>query len=202
MKYGSTTFLFTLIFDRYAYACFRKEGVVLSKKKVHKEYKEMIRRTPALPDENPFLGNLLMGCYVLSFYKAYPETVNEELFRKLVHSLCYSKPMVNAHKKQDAFDEKVLLQKEKDAEASKGSSYEMDWQYAFQRGEGSYDFIYTRCGLCQLGFRENCSHLIRFLCEADFITYNLMGADLKRTQTIAEGGTCCDFHVERKEKSI
>ena len=202
MKYSLTPFLFTLIFDRYAYACFKKEGIVISKKKVHKEYKEMVERTPALPDDDPFLGNLLMGCYALSFYKAYPEIITEELFRKLVHALCYSKPMVNAHKKEDAFDEKTLLQKEKDAKSPKESSYEMGWQYTFNRGKDFYDLIYTKCGLCQLGARENCSHLIRYLCEADLITYDLMGARLKRTQTIAEGGSCCDFHIERKEKNI
>ena len=42
--------------------------------------------------------------------------------------------------------------------------------------------------------------LIRYLCEVDFITYDLMGADLRRTQTLANGGSCCDFHVSKKEK--
>ena len=160
----------------------------------------MIIRTPALPKDNPFIVNVLMGCYALSFYKAYPDMISDELFHKLILALCSSKPMVNAHKKEDAFDEKTLLQKDKGAFLSQKSDDEMDWRYSFQREKDHYDLIYTRCGLCQLGKRENCFHLIRYLCEADFITYDLMGADLKRTQTLASGGTCCDFRVSRKDK--
>lgn len=162
----------------------------------------MIIRTPALSKDNPFIGNVLMGCYALSFYKAYPDMISEELFHKLVLALCSSKPMVSGHKKEDAFDEQTLLQKEKRAFLSQNSEDEMDWRYSFQRDKDQYDLIYTRCGLCQLGKRENCFHLIRYLCEADFITYDLMGADLKRTQTLAGGGSCCDFHVSRKDKKI
>lgn len=161
----------------------------------------MIIRTPALPEDNAFKGNILMGCYALSFYKACPEIVSEELFRELVLTLCHSRPMVSGHKKEDAFDEKTLLQKEKGALVSQNSDFEMDWKYSFQRGNDHYDLTYTKCGLCRLGIRENCFRIIKYLCEADFITYDLMGADLKRTQTLAGGGKCCDFHVTRKDKS-
>lgn len=200
MRFDLTARLFPLIFDKYAYSLFERKGFSLSRKKVHIEYKAMIIRTPALPKNNPFIGNVLMGCYALSFCKAYPDIIDEELFRELVLALCNSKPMINGHKKEDAFDEKMLLQKEEGASLSQNSDYEMDWRYRFQREKDCYDLIYTRCGLCQLGRRENCFHLIRYLCEADFITYDLMGADLKRTQTLASGGTCCDFHVSRKDK--
>lgn len=199
MKYDITARFFPLIFDQYAYDFFKKEGLSLSKKKIHETYKEMVKRTPSLPKDNSFIGNLLMGCYALSFYKAYPDVINEELFHQLVLTLCLSKPMVKAHKNEDPFDEKVLLLKEKEAVLSQNSSYEMDWKYTFKRNDDSYDLTYTKCGLCQLGKRENCFHLIPYLCEADFITYDLMGADLKRTTTLANGDSCCDFHISRKD---
>ena len=201
MKYDLTARLFPLLFDKYAYSLFKQNGLSLSKKKVHQEYRSMVMCTPSLHKDSPFIGNLLMGCYALSFYKAYPERVNDKLFHELVLTLCNSKPMVNGHKSEDAFDEKALLQKEKGAPLSEKSDFEMDWKYSFQRGKDHYDLIYTKCGLCHLGRRENCFHLIRYLCEADFITYDLMGADLKRTQTLAEGGNCCDFHVSRKGRT-
>ncbi len=110
--------------------------------------------------------------------------------------------MTDGHKKENAFDEKMLMQKEQGASLSRNSRYEMDWQYTFHRNKDSYDLTYTKCGLCQLGKRENCFHLIRYLCEADYITYDLMGANLKRNHTIAEGSSSCDFHVSRKETGL
>ena len=200
MKYDLTARLFPVIFDRYAYGLFRREGIDISRRKVHTAYRAMVRRTPALPKGSSFAGNLLMGCYVLSFWNAYPGRISEELFHQLVVTLCTSRPMVNGHRNEDAFDEKTLSRKEQEAPLSGNPDYEMDWQYSFQRSSSSYDLIYTKCGLCQLGRRENCFHLIRYLCEAYFITYDLMGASLKRTKTIAQGDHCCDFHVCRKEK--
>ena len=94
----------------------------------------------------------------------------------------------------------MLIKKEKDALLSQDANFEMGWKFTLQRNEDSYDLTYMKCGLCQLGKRENCFHLIRYLCEADFITYDLMRADLRRTQTLANGGSCCDFHVSKKEK--
>ena len=200
MKYDLTARMFPLIFDKYAYRFLDQKGLSLSKKKVHEEYRSMVIRTPVLPKDNHFIGNILMGCYALSFYKACPDMVSEDLFHQFVLTLCNSKPMVNGHKSEDAFDETTLLQKEKGAPLSQLSDFEMDWKYSFQRGKDHYDLTYTQCGLCQLGRRESCFHLIRYLCEADFITYDLMGAELKRTQTLANGGGCCDFHVSRKKE--
>lgn len=200
MKYDLTARLFPLLFDQYAYPPLKKRGLPVIKKKIHQTYRKMVERTPGLSKDSQFTGNLLMGCYVLSFYKAYPSLISEEIFHELVLALCNSRPMVAGHKNADAFDEKMLSQKEKDALYSQNSSYEMDWRFTLQRDRNSYDLIYSKCGLCELGRRENCFHLIRYLCEADFITYDLMGADLHRTDTLASGGECCDFHVSRKKE--
>ncbi len=200
MKYDLTARLFPLIFDKYAYGILKEKGLKLSKKAVHKEYRSMIKRTPELQKDSLFTGNLLMGCYVLSFYKAYPDLIDEKIFHDLVIALCLSKPMVNGHRNEDAFDEKTLKLKETDALRSQDSDLEMDWRYTFHREKDHYDQIYTKCGLCQLGKREDCFHLIRYLCESDLITYDLMKADLQRTMTIANGDECCDFHVSRKDR--
>ena len=202
MRYDLTARLFPLIFDRYAFSYLKDAGIhSLRRKEVRGEYRAMVERTPDLPKGNSFLGNILIGCYVLSFYKAAPDLISEEIFHGLILALCNSKPMVNGHKNEDAFDAKTTEQKEKDAETSQSSDWEMDWRYSFQKhGDSSYDITYTRCGLCQLGRRENCFHLIRYLCEADYITYSLMGAALTRNETLASGGCCCDFHITRKKE--
>ena len=201
MKYGFSARLFPLMFDKYVYAFLEDNGIrSISKANIHKEYKKMVQRTPELPKDNPFLGNILIGCYVLSFYKASPELISEEIFHELIIVLCHSKPMVNGHKNEDAFDKKMLEQKKKDAAASQTSDQELDWKFTIDvKNNDSYDITYTKCGLCQLGRREHCFHLIPYLCEADYITYSLMGAELRRDHTLAKGDDYCDFQVSRKK---
>lgn len=200
MKYDITARLFPLIFDKYAYSCLQDKGITLSHKQVHKEYKAIVERTPSLPKDSSFIGNLLMGCYVLSFYKTDPKQITESVFRDLVSALCLSNPMVKGHKGENPFDHKALLHKEKEAALSIESKNPMDWQFTFTYDEDAFDLTYTSCGLCQLGKREKCFHLIKYLCEADYVTYDLMGTKLIRHHTLANGDECCDFHVERKEK--
>ena len=206
MKYGFTAFLFTKFFDRNVLNFLAGKGIVSLnrfKKKLHKEYREMVKRTPAIDRDNDLTGTLYMGCYILSVYKACEEKLTVEDFSELVKDLCYSKVMVDAHKDADAFDDKYLKNKEKWAKKRKDSDKEMDWEYTINIAENRsfYDIRYTRCGLCALGKQEGLQHLIRYLCQADYITYEMMGCKLTREHTIANGDGYCDFHIERKKES-
>ncbi len=101
----------------------------------------------------------------------------------------------------EAFDEKNILRRKTAAEKSQTSAYEMDWVSTFrQHNADEYEFTYTKCGLCELGKREKCFHLIKYLCMSDYITFNKSGARLVRDHTIANGDGYCDFHVYRKER--
>ena len=72
MKYELTARLFPLLFDQYVYPLLKKRGLPVIKKKIRQTYREMAERTPGLSKDSQFTGNLLMGCYVLSFYNAIP----------------------------------------------------------------------------------------------------------------------------------
>ena len=196
MKYGITAFLFTKFFDKDVINFISSKDIISLngfKKKLHQEYKKMVRRTPGIDKKNDLIGTLYMGCYILSVYKACEGKMREEEFSDLVEVLCHSKIMVNAHKDADPFDDKYLKNKEEWAEKLKNSDNEMDWRYFVDIADD------TRCGLCELGKKEGLQHLIRYLCKADFITYEMMGASLQRTHTIANGDEYCDFHIERKK---
>jgi len=103
---------------------------------------------------------------------------------------------------ESAFSEKNIRTREEAARKSQTSSYEMDWKSTFMRiDKDNYEFTYTKCGLCELGRREDCFHLIKYLCMTDFISFDKGGAKLIRNHTLASGDDYCDFHVSRKEKS-
>lgn len=45
---------------------------------------------------------------------------------------------------------------------------------------------------------ENYFDLAKYLCQLDFVMADMMGIELKRTQTIAEGAQYCDFRYSKK----
>jgi type I restriction enzyme S subunit len=204
MKYGIIGAVMPLIMDGVTYKYLENSGVRVTpefKKKVKKEYKAMVARTPGLAKGNSLEKNLYIGCYLLAYHKAYPDIVTEERFEGLINALCDE--MVKRGKEDDsAISEKCIREREESALKSQKSDYEMDWVFTFKRGEGgnSYEFTYTKCGLCELGRREGCFHLIKYLCKTDYISYDLGGAKLVRDHTIANGDDCCDFKVYRKDR--
>lgn len=65
--------------------------------------------------------------------------------------------------------------------------------------EGEFWCTYTKCGLCTLAQREGMMEFMSPLCKSDFLNYELVGAYLERTKTLATGCDCCDFHVTQVE---
>ncbi len=192
-----------LIMDKAVYAFLRDYGIDVTpafKKRIRKEYKEIVARTPALGKGNSLTKILYIGCYLISFYKAAPDVIDEKCFEELVKYLCDE--MIRRQKEDEsAFSEKNIRTREEAARKSQTSVYEMDWKSTFRRiDKDNYEFTYTKCGLCELGRREGCFHLIKYLCMTDFISFDKGGAKLIRDHTLANGDDYCDFHVSRKEK--
>ena len=202
MKYGLIGAVMPLILDKVTYKYLIATGVDVTKdfkRQIKAEYKAMVKRTPGLAKGNSLAKNLYIGCYLLAFHKAFPDIVTEERFEGMIKAMCDE--MVKRGKEDDcAISEKSKKEREEAAIKSQTSNYEMDWVSTFKRGddETSYEFTYTKCGLCELGRREGCFHLIKYLCKTDYISYDMGGAKLVREHTIANGDDYCDFHVYKK----
>ena len=202
MKYGLMANVLPFMLDKVIYQSLKDSGVELlrsDKTAIRREYKSMVKRTPGLEKGHSLEHILYMGCYLLSFYKAFPEKITEPVFKKLIEDLC--EEMKRRGKEDDSmFKEKTIKIREEAAIKSQSSTYEMDWKSTFRRvNADNYEFTYTKCGLCELGRRENCLHLIKYLCMTDFVSFDLGGARLERNHTLANGDEYCDFHVFRKE---
>ncbi len=206
MKYNLMAKLMPLIMNKIIFEYLKSDSVTVDsdfKRKCKVEYKKIVERTPALEKNNSLLPTLYIGCYLISFYKAFPDLITEQRFEGMIDSLCNSKMLRDGHKNQSAFDKKSLTTRADTAIKSQTSNYEMDWKSTFVLApdKKSFDLTYTKCGLCELGKRENCFHLIKYMCQTDFVTYEYMGANLERYHTLANGDNLCDFHVTKKEES-
>ena len=78
--------------------------------------------------------------------------------------------------------------------------YENDWivDVLGKTEEFELGYNYYQCGICKLCEDENCFELAKYLCQLDFVMADMMGMELIRTQTIAEGAQYCDFRYSKK----
>lgn len=78
--------------------------------------------------------------------------------------------------------------------------YANDWVVDVLPGTEQYDlgYNYLECGVCKLCRDEGCPELAQYLCRLDFLFAQLMGLQLDRTTTLAQGGAMCDFRFRRK----
>jgi hypothetical protein len=168
------------------------------KKKVKKEFKAMLLRTPDIGGSS-LESNLYIAAFVFSLHKAEPGKITPEIVDKMVTAVFDSPFMVKAHrnKKCTMFDDKVQDRHVIESKASQSSKYELDWKFDYKKGVNEFYNTYTECGICKLGKRENCFEFVPCLCNMDERNYRNEGGQLHRTKTLANGDECCNFHVTK-----
>lgn len=60
-----------------------------------------------------------------------------------------------------------------------------------------YGIDITECGICKLFKANQAMKYSSILCEVDKLTYSLVGLELVRTDTIANGASHCDFRFKK-----
>ncbi len=72
--------------------------------------------------------------------------------------------------------------------------YPGDWVMAVSAEDGfDLGVDYTECGILKLCREQEATELMPCLCATDYIMCERMGVALRRTTTLAEGGSRCDF---------
>lgn len=168
-----------------------------------KEYRAIIRRAKDIGPSR-LLSAYCMGAWFIALNRSTGDSAEENyvLFRD---SLQKSRLFAMAMGDADAYlDEKKLPGRLKWAKESKKRTYENDWVVEVLPGGAVFDlgYDYLECGICKLCRDEGCPELARYLCRMDFVLAELMGMELMRTTTIAEGGERCDFRYRRKQQSV
>ena len=168
------------------------------KKKVKKEFKQMLERTPDLGGTS-LEKNLYIAAFVFSLHKAEPVRITPEVVDAMVTAVFDSPFIVNVHKNKKCtlFTDKVQDEKLQESKASQNSKYELDWKFDYKKGVDEFYNTYTECGICKLGKRENCFEFVPCLCNMDERNYRNEGGILHRTKTLGNGDDCCDFHVTK-----
>ena len=190
----------------YSHACKRQlkkqyGGRML--KECRKEYRVIIGRAKDIGPSR-LLNAYCMAAWFIALNRSTGDNAEENytLFRDgLVKSRLFHMAMGNA----DAYlDEKKLPGRLQWAAESNMRQYEHDWVLDVLPGGEEFDlgYDYLECGACKLCRDEGCYELAQYICRLDFVLADMMGMELVRTTTIAEGGERCDFRYRRKKLSV
>ena len=198
MKYGIFGAMIPVLVTKPAFEYLDKTVPGISKQAVKKEYKAIIARQPEIGGmKNNLIVGLFMAAWLMAVYKVNPEKVSEEVFDGLVKAICASDIFIRLNKGKEFFSEKNIGTRNRLQSDPEFNSYEENWKYTF-----TYDMsvpectiTYTKCAICRMAKREDCFHLMKYLCTTDFVQQELMGNTLIRTKTIGSGDEICDFHI-------
>lgn len=198
MKYGMMGPVVSMMLTKPAFEYLDRTVPGISKRAVKKEYREIIRRQPEIGGKkNNLIAGLYTAAWMMAVYRTDPVRVTEEVFDGMVKAVCASDIFVKMNKGRNFFTEKNIGTRNRLQSDPEFNSYPENWKYTF-----TYDMsvpeckiTYTRCAICETARRENCFHLMKYLCTTDFAQQELMGNTLIRTKTIGNGDDICDFHI-------
>lgn len=175
------------------------------KRSAKRIYRQMAARTPEIGSlsKNSLRLCLSAGMVWLSVYEAAEGRMDEACFAGLVQASMEA-PLVQASfksKAKTAFTRKAQQKRADNAakgNAASESPFNWSTEVRLGRDADEYTILYRRCGLCALGRQEGLAHLVPAMCLLDIRAVEWMGGVLYRTQTLADGGDCCDFYICRK----
>lgn len=205
MKYNCACGLYSFVFLKMLKGYYKKYDIERYKnfrelsKRTKKEFKAMIERTPGLDGES-LESQLIGAAFFFSMAKA-DSNLTPELLDDIITKSINSDFMQKAHKREKEsgalFSDKT--QDKKAAEAIKSQSLDklMGWKFTYEKGINEFRCTYTRCGICTLAKREHVEKFLPSMCKMDYEIYKMVGAELIRTKTLANGDECCNFHVKR-----
>ena len=97
---------------------------------------------------------------------------------------------------EDIFSEEFISYEKEQAKNSKLRKYPGDWVFDFVEGDGktfTWGVNYSECGVFKFYKSQGMEHLMPLVCIADYAMARAYGYGLKRTQSIGNGASICDF---------
>ena len=211
MKYGLIGGFIKLAFAKTAFAYLEKAIPELDmddyRKRVLKEYRAIVERTPGIGStkDNMFVMTMYCGAFAIALCKEAEGQMNEETLKGLVRALAYCPLMVKAKQGKSAFTEKEIANRTRQAAWSRAhiEEYPMNWFYYFKTvpGKDEYFITHKQCGICKLTKQEHCEGITKHLCMMDYYTFEMQGAVLDRTKTLGYGDDECNFHLMSRERA-
>ena len=168
-------------------------------KAVKKEYRKIMERADDIGANNNLLSSYSLGAFFISCCRNL-DLSPEEIFKIIETNIKKSKMFKSLMGDAKSYvSEKRRAARREWSKETKERKYKNDWVVDIKEDDPNwYEIDYHECGVCKLFKQEGCFELAKYLCKLDFVIAEVIGLDLHRSQTLAEGGSMCDFRYKIK----
>ena len=204
MKYkGLYLRLFSILLRKPLREAYGKEITRRALKNAPGIYREMLSKVDDIGADNPMAGNIYMCFVLMAVWKGAEGAITPDSFRPVVRELVRS-PL--ASKMVGGRD----MNRPEDIRKSwEGLYAKRDWANLHPRyRDKTWDFnidekmhrdgvyyYFTRCPLNNFARKYGYLEILPACCELDYLITEANHAVLHRDQTLASGGTMCDYWV-------
>ena len=165
---------------------------------------------PTLPyvggEANVLTDSLIMCAWYLPFFRALEgeglslREIAKIAYEKMEHDV-ESKSVEKKRKVREFYFSPSMQTVEINrSKETKSGKYPGDWVSEYVEGDGKiFDFgiDFTECAVCKFLEPHDALRYVPIFCLGDYATYRAFGIGFKRTQTIANGASWCDFRFKK-----
>lgn len=191
--------------------CFMgEEGVESLVSQTRKEYKELIYELPFIGCTDPLTRILINATLCLAIYRvatAHGKEVEEvgEMIYEISKAYLKAYPtFLTRFMGRRNFTKKYQVKLRKRAAESRLRQYPEGYVYDYIEGDGvtfDYGVDYIECASCKFFAKKGASEFAPYLCPVDILYSYALGWGLKRTKTLAQGDTVCNFRFKKGGKT-
>jgi hypothetical protein len=174
--------------------------------RIRDQYSDQARSAPFIGGpENLFTQWLHYGIYFLAVYRVvHPKYLLREQVGRVIFDIyldmadhpAWLRYLVGALKYRSGYVDKMR----RAAALSQQRRYPGDWVLEFVPGDGGefdWGLDITECGILKYYRAQGVPELTPYICLGDYVISRAFDRGLVRHETLAEGGTRCDFRYQK-----
>lgn len=172
-------------------------------------YRELLSRADDVGAKNPMAGNLYQALIFFALRQAADGKMTEDDLRGITDELLSTPPFkafglfINLNKPLGIKLMAAGMRRSADWIEEHPQYKDVSWDFNFDETKHKQGFYYhfTRCPIYAFAQREGFLGILPIICDTDFKTAENLHGRLIREQTLARGGTVCDYwYVGSKEQ--
>ena len=202
MKYtGKYWFVLTLLLRKPMREAFGKETTAKALRDGKRIYREMLAKTDDIGADNPMASNIYISYVLMAIWKAADGAISADSLADIVNALIES-PRVRKHMGNidlndpaDCASFYAKLKANKQWADDHPQYCDITWDFNFDEAkhrDGVY-YHYTRCPIEKFARENGFLEVLPVGCNFDYASARAKHAVLHREQTLASGGTMCDY---------
>ena len=204
MKYkGSYLRLFSMLLRKHLKKAYGKEVTRRALKNAPGIYREMLTQVDDIGSDNPMASNIYMCFVLMAVWKGAEGAISPDSFRPVIRDMVKS-PMVtkilgkrDMNRPEDIRESLKGLYEKKEWADSRPQYRDKTWDYNIdetKHRDGVF-YYFTNCPLNNYARKYGFMEILPVCCELDYLITEANHAVLHRDQTLASGGSMCDYWV-------